>query len=62
MDKQYEDCKGCLVCERDDGRMTKICKNYTNHCPCKKCLIKMMCITTCDDFRKRIRNRSYNDA
>jgi hypothetical protein len=50
-------CEGCLVYE-----LNKIgCRSYKDNCPCRSCLIKMMCSILCDDFRKRIRNRSHDE-
>ncbi len=43
-------CEGCLV--HDTCCCSGSRKRPNNGCPCKNCLIKMVCETTCEEFEK----------
>ena len=52
-----EPCKGCLIYT---GNPTdpdvEICKGYLEkdmNCPCRYCLLKMMCGNPCESFKER---------
>jgi hypothetical protein len=51
-------CSGCLVYERfiKNAKDADICVGYVikdTGCPCQHCLIKPMCLTSCDELNKR---------
>lgn len=42
-------CKNCMsmvVCDL-------IMNNSTDNCPCQTCIVKMICMEMCDDFKKK---------
>jgi len=47
-------CKGCAlsgqVCSDGNPYCKILLANMENECPCGKCIIKMMCDDTCEDF------------
>jgi hypothetical protein len=50
-----EGCKGCSVrsgCHENykSGNLRVYYKNRMDKCPCKTCLIKMICNKTCQDY------------
>jgi len=56
MDNKNE-CEGCVIYNTEKGLSCPLIE-YNEHinCPCRKCLIKVMCTTSCDEFieyRKR---------
>jgi len=42
-------CKGCLH-KKDDETCFSILPGKEEDCPCRKCIIKMICETTCEQF------------
>ena len=40
------DCKGCTNINRCEYEYTE----RSNKCPCKQCLIKVVCMTVCDEY------------
>ena len=51
-------CNGCLIYEQH--KLDKIsnikCTGYIvedKNCPCIRCLLKMMCVTTCKELEER---------
>jgi len=70
---KFKICKGCRTNInyrkdiKDYGRVCLI--NYpvlseTKQCPCITCLIKGMCLSGCDDYRRYanlVKRRLYND-
>lgn len=48
-----DECDGCRVYGLD----SEVCfynTDYRNNCPCKICLIKMMCLKICPDLRNHV--------
>lgn len=43
------DCNGCMITHVCDFVMN----NTTEDCPCKLCLVKMVCFETCPEFGER---------
>ena len=66
MDKMNEVCTGCSVYERYRvaPSISMLCVGYIIKdfkCPCKHCLIKMMCKVSCDKLEGR-KWPKYNEA
>lgn len=52
--KDNKGCKGCLIlntCEREPS-YERLNGEGIDHCPCKLCMIKMMCKMPCSEFKK----------
>jgi hypothetical protein len=57
-------CDGCLIYEQHkiDPVNNVKCIGYIvkdTNCPCQRCLLKMMCITTCEAIEERKWPASY---
>lgn len=50
--KECEECEGCTVLKPSEE-----CELKGEKCPCKECLIKVMCSDPCDAFMKLLYDR-----
>ncbi len=50
-------CEGCLVVNNCVYGNSKAIRG----CPCKSCLVKMVCETTCKDFNKTLKTAQEQD-
>jgi len=51
---QNEHCKGCATFNLiDDPNLQVDCpdSNYEGNCPCTECVVKVMCLLECDDYK-----------
>ena len=57
-------CEGCLAYTYSDGSEMVCCYeskyNINGECPCVKCIVKMMCLSICDDY-KEFRKKNTGD-
>jgi hypothetical protein len=49
MSKKESDCKGCPL-NPDNLCVFSIIKGILEKCPCKKCIVKVMCNEVCEDY------------
>jgi hypothetical protein len=47
-----EECKGCSVISSKGECVTAATDTFGNECPCRKCLVKVMCNDGCDDWKQ----------
>lgn len=46
------ECQGCIVCENDECVIGVIpCISPTLQCPCRICIVKIMCTGACQEFK-----------
>ena len=64
----YKECKGCAVEAKcyENYSMDLFHTYYTIRigiCPCKKCLVKMVCSNPCEEYSSlwKIQGQSYKD-
>lgn len=59
-----KDCEGCSTFSADFGecKITNFGVKDMRKCPCKKCLVKVICIAACKDFdfARKENNCFYN--
>lgn len=48
-------CKGCRV--NPTCLLTVKPLVYIEKCPCMDCIVKMMCVEPCEDFKKHLNNK-----
>jgi len=52
-------CDGCRIEKRPTHCIPKQCakiKHIKNNCPCKQCIIKIVCNNVCETFKSYINN------
>ena len=51
MSNNNEMCRGCIFYKNKDNATCKLYPVKDNKvCPCVSCIVKSMCIVTCEDF------------
>lgn len=55
-------CKGCLTYGRPNHDKCAGYKIKDITCPCINCLVKMMCVDSCDKYRNRTWHESIGEA
>ena len=59
MKDNIDECKGCKSCIDPFSTQLQICFynmqhiHFIDNCPCRKCLIKVMCNTLCKEFKEQ---------
>ena len=51
-----ENCEGCFLKQKDDQVCSYKMVDYQKICPCRECLIKSMCINSCETFSEVLAN------
>ncbi len=44
-------CKGCHTYMHDDIFCSSLIMNNADKCPCRICLVKVVCVKACDEYR-----------
>jgi hypothetical protein len=59
MDKDInESCEGCTMF-KDDGWCSIVTEGKEKDCPCRACLVKVMCNHSCKDYSIFIKERKW---
>jgi len=53
----YEECKGCVLFKKNKKNewCSVIRKGNYKDCPCRICLVKVMCVESCKEYNKHIK-------
>lgn len=52
-----ETCEGCTMFEKNEWCYI-VKHGREKNCPCRACLIKVMCYASCDEYNEYVENRN----
>ncbi len=58
MKNKWKDCVGCMASIKRAGCIGDY-DDYVDVCPCRQCIVKMMCVDSCEEYKKLMYELPY---